>query len=286
MLIGLRELLAERRAAGAAAGAFTCYNGETAIGVLRAAEASNAPVILLISEASLRSAGGELLLAMLLGAADCASVPACVQLDHAQDPKLIGAALEVGVSAVLADGSRLPYEENVAFVSDIARAAAATGADVEAELGRVEGNEDISSETVAGMLTDPEQALLFARETGATCLAVSIGNVHGISSQPAALDWDRLARIRTLVETPLSLHGASGLPDADVRRAVSLGVCKVNVNTEVRRGFLAELDRTLPRILVSERLLELGEVLVASVAEIVASKLVLLAGPDGIEGSL
>jgi len=285
VLIGFRELLEERRAAGAAAGAFTCYNGETAIGVLRAAESSSTPVILLISEGSFRSAGGTLLLAMLCAAADHASVPACVQLDHARDPAVARAALQAGVSAVLADGSRLPYEENVAFVRAVARAAAGTGADVEAELGCVEGDEDISAETVAGMLTDPEEALAFVRATGTSCLAVSIGNVHGISSRPPALDWERLTQIRALIETPLSLHGASGLPDADVRRAVSLGVCKVNVNTEVRRRFLTELERTVPRILVGERLLELGEVLVASVAEVVASKLALLAGPNGKEGS-
>lgn len=285
MLVGFRELLEERRAAGAAAGAFTCYNGETAIGVIQAAEASSVPVILLISEASFRSVGGTVLLAMLRGAADRASVPACVQLDHARDPLLTRAALEAGVSAVLADGSRLSYEENVAFVRAVARYAAATGAEVEAELGRVEGDEDISSETVAGMLTDPEEALAFARATGASCLAVSIGNVHGISVRRPRLDWERLRRIRALVDTPLSLHGASGLPDTDVRRAVSLGVCKVNVNTEIRRRFLAELERTVPRVLAGERLLELGEALVASVAEVVASKLALLAGLNGKEHS-
>ena len=285
MLIGFRELLEGRRAAGTAAGAFTCYNGETAIGVLLAAEALGTPVILLISEGSLRSPGGMLLLAMLLGAADRANVPACVQLDHAQDPALARTALEAGVSAVLADGSRLPYEENVAFVRAVARAATGTGADIEVELGRIEGDEDIASEAVVGMLTDPEEALSFVRATGATCLAVSIGNVHGVSSQPPQLDWERLAQIRALVEMPLSLHGASGLPDADVRRAVSLGVCKVNVNTELRRRFLAELERTVPKILPGDRVLELDDALVASVAEVVTSKLAVLAGPDGKDAS-
>jgi ketose-bisphosphate aldolase len=281
VLTSFREILEERRAAGAAAGAFTCYNGETAAGVISAAEAARAPAILLLSEGSLRASNGRLLIAMLRAAAERAEVPACVQLDHVKDLALIREALEAGVGAIMADGSQLPHEENVAFVRAAAAEAAHRGAEVEVELGHIEGGEDVAAAVQAGELTDPEEAAVFVQKTGAGCLAVSIGNVHGAYAAPPDLDWERLERIRKLVEVPLSLHGASGLSDGDVRRAVGLGVCKVNVNAEIRARFLAELERRLPEVHRGSNLLALDGALVDAVTEVVAVKLELLGGAAG-----
>jgi tagatose 1,6-diphosphate aldolase GatY/KbaY len=276
MLIGFRELLEERRARGAAAGAFTCYTLTTAVGVLRAAEREGAPVILLVSEASYAPPEGGLLLAALRAAAERTSASACVQLDHVADPATIARALTDGADAVMADGSRLPYEENVALVRD-ARELAKTRAGVEAELGHIEGGEDVAAAVAAGKLTDPAEAARYVEETGADCLAVSIGNVHGHYAQPPLLDWPRLERVRELVDVPLSLHGASGLPDADLRRAVAAGICKVNVNTELRARLFAELERRVPETAPGLRLLELETALADAVAEVAAEKLRLLA---------
>ncbi len=276
MLIGFRELLEERRAKGAAAGAFTCYTLTTAVGVLRAAEAQRAPVILLVSKASYALPEGELLLAALAAAAERASTAACVQLDHVADPETISRALTDGAGAVMADGSRLPYEENVALVQD-ARALA-PGAGVEAELGHIEGGEDMAAAVSAGKLTDPTEAARYAAETGADCLAVSIGNVHGHYTAPPVLDWARLERIRELVDVPLSLHGASGLPDVDLRRAVAAGIQKVNVNTELRARLFAELQRRVPETAPGLHLLGLESALADAVAAVAAEKLRLLAG--------
>jgi ketose-bisphosphate aldolase len=276
MLIGFRELLEERRAAGAAAGAFTSYSLTTAIGVLRAAEAERAPVILLVSEASYAAPGGPLLLAALGAAAERAAAPTCVQLDHAADSATIARALAGGAGAVMADGSRLPYEANVALVRE-ARSLAGNAAGLEAELGHIEGGEDVAAATAAGALTDPAEAARYVEETEADCLAVSIGNVHGLYASEPALDWARLERIRELVDVPLSLHGASGLPDEEVRRAVAAGICKVNVNTELRARLFAELERRVPETAPSLRLLELESALVDAVAEVAAEKLRLLA---------
>jgi len=277
MLIGFRELLEERRAKSSAAGAFTCYTLTTAVGVLRAAEVERAPAILLISEASYAAPEGRLLLAALRAAAERAAAPACVQLDHVADLAAIARALADGADAVMADGSGLAYEANAALVRD-ARALADGGAGVEAELGHIEGDEDVAAATAAGALTDPDEAVRYATETGADCLAVSIGNVHGHYAAMPSLDWARLQRIRELVDVPLSLHGVSGLPDADVRRAVAAGICKVNVNTELRVRLFAELERRVPETAPGLRLLELESAHVDAVAEVAAAKLRLLAG--------
>jgi tagatose 1,6-diphosphate aldolase GatY/KbaY len=276
VLTPFREILEERRAAGAAVGAFTCYDVTTAIGVVRAAEARGDPVLLLISEASFRSPAGRLLLPALLAVADEARVPACVQLDHVDDDELIDAALAAGAGAVMADGSTLPASDNASFVASVR--ARAPDAGVEAELGHIEGGEDVAAAAEAGALTDPEEVSRFVAETGCDCLAVSIGNVHGKYARPPELDWDRLRAIHDRVDVPLSLHGASGVPDDDVARAIALGICKVNVNTELREHYLAQLEAGLPGARDGVRLLELEAGVVGAVADVVTAKLSVLAG--------
>jgi tagatose 1,6-diphosphate aldolase GatY/KbaY len=177
----------------------------------------------------------------------------------------------------MADGSRLPFDANAALARD-ARALAGAGAGIEAELGHIEGGEDVAAATAAGWLTDPDEAARFVEETGIDCLAVSIGNVHGHYAAAPSLDWARLERIRELVDVPLSLHGASGLPDSDVRRAVAAGICKVNVNTELRARLFAELEQRVPETAPGLRVLELESALADAVADVVAEKLQLLSG--------
>lgn len=236
MLASFAELLNEHRRRGAAVGAFTCYNFETAFGVLRAAGSRGC--VILVSGKTFRSDYGEQLVAGLRAVAERSPTPACLQLDHTDDIRLIEAALELGVGAVMADGSRLPFGENAEFVREAVALAARYGAQVEAELGGIEGDEDVAAAVAAGALTDPEEAAAFAERTGAACLAVSIGNVHGTYRHPPALDWPRLKEICARTDVPLSLHGASGLPDADLRRAIDLKISKVNVNTELRERYL------------------------------------------------
>lgn len=273
MLATFVDLLEERRRRGAALGAFTCYNLETAVGVLEAAQARGAGVVLLVSERSFAGAGGELLLAALRGAAERARVPACVQLDHVGDLTRIEAAFELGAGAVMADGSRLPLDANVELVRAAVELGRRVGGYVEAELGGIEGDEDVASAVAAGALTDPEEAAAFVERTGAACLAVSIGNVHGVYREPPALDWPRLERIRERVAAPLSLHGASGLAEHDLRRAIGAGISKVNVNTELRERYLAVTEELLPDLLPGARVLELNAAQAQAVAAAVGAKL-------------
>ena len=209
--------------------------------------------ILLLAEASFRSTSGRLLLAALLAVAREARVPVCVQLDHVADDTLIDPALEAGVGAVMVDGSK-PLAANIAFVSAVRLRAGTVG--IEAELGHIEGGEDVAAAVGAGALTDSDEAVEFVASTHCDCLAVSIGNVHGRYASPPRLDWDRLERIRGCIDVPLSLHGASGLSDEDVRRAIGLGVRKVNFNTELREQYPSCLNERLPAAVEGLRLLE------------------------------
>jgi ketose-bisphosphate aldolase len=278
MLAPLPELLDAARARGAAVGAFTAYNLETAAAVVHAAEEREEPVMLLVSAAAFRSSLGRSLTAALVAIADAAAVPCCVQLDHVSDLGEMGAALELGCGALMADGSRLPDADNAALVAAAVELAGRHGAHVEAELGRIEGNEEVAAAVRAGALTDPGDAAEFMARTGAGCLAVSIGNVHGTYASPPDLDWDRLAALAEAVEVPLSLHGASGLADADVRRCVVGGICKVNVNTELRQRYFAVLRDFAQDLASGARLLALGEALTECVADVVDGKLEILAG--------
>ena len=149
----------------------------------------------------------------------------------------------------MADGSRLPFDENLALVAEAPHARRRASAPrVEAELGHVAGGEDVAVATEAGGLTDPDEARASSRRAGADLLAVSIGNVHGKYAGEPRLDWERLAAVEAAVDMPLSLHGASGLADADVRRAVAGGIRKANANTELRAAYLeATSDGPRPR---------------------------------------
>jgi tagatose 1,6-diphosphate aldolase GatY/KbaY len=275
MRVSFADLLADASRRGGAVGSFTCYNLETASGVLRAAEAHGVGVVLLLSPGSFKGRGGPLLAAALVALADRAPVPACVQLDHVADLAASEAALELGAGAVMADGSALPDEENARLVRAAVELADRFGAHVEAELGRVEGSEDVATAAAAGALTDPDEAVSFVERTGAACLAVSIGNVHGRYARPPRLDWERLRAIRELVGIPLSLHGTSGLGDDDVRRAVELGVAKLNVNTELREAYLEATAAALHCVAPGADVLALNEAQEDAVAGAVASKLAL-----------
>lgn len=268
----LLELLGEAEAGGYALGAFNIYNLEGVRAVVAAAEAEVSPAILQIHPAALAH-GGPGLVALCLRAAEEAAVPVGVHLDHATDTGDIRAALAAGVPSVMADGSHLPYEENLAFTRRIAEEAHALGAAVEAELGRLSGSEDgLSVPEYEALLTDPARAASFVAESGADALAVCIGNAHGRYRREPSLDFVRLEAVRAATPAPLVLHGASGLPAGQVRRAVELGVRKFNVNTEVRAAYVGALRAGLAGDAAPD-LLDLMRAAQAAMHVVVAEKL-------------
>ncbi|MGB3681770.1 MAG: class II fructose-bisphosphate aldolase [Rubrobacteraceae bacterium] len=274
------RVLSEARELGRAVGAFTCYNFEQLHAVVSAAEDRRAPAIVLISPASFRDSGGKRLVRGFKGVTEDASVDVLLQLDHVPDQKLIEWAAACGVDAIMADGSKLPYDENLSFTRSVVSSMRGLGVGVEAELGRIEGQEDEAIEATAGAMTDPAEEKRFRDESGVDCLAVSVGNVHGHYSGTPELDWSRLDEIRNRDILPLSLHGASGLPDEDLRRATSLGVAKLNVNTELRAAYFGRLKEELDPSSQTLNLKHLGDRLKEAVYDVVEKKLTAFGWPE------
>ncbi|MFF1882557.1 class II fructose-bisphosphate aldolase [Pseudarthrobacter sp. NPDC058196] len=235
---------------GSAVPAFTCYDFTTALAVVGAAEEAGRGAILLVAPKTAATANGLRLIAALRTLADAASVPVAVQLDHASDLKVMADAVAAGADSVLADGSSLAYEDNIALVK-AARALLGSDVVLEAELGGLAGDEDRafgadqSGADVAG-LTDSAQVEDFVSRTGAELLAVAVGNVHGKYKGEPRLRWDVLQDIAARVHIPLVLHGASGIPAGELVKAAAMNVGKVNFNTELRTGVLATLQDQLP----------------------------------------
>ncbi|MDR7081741.1 tagatose 1,6-diphosphate aldolase GatY/KbaY [Arthrobacter ginsengisoli] len=239
---------------GSAVPAFTCYDFTTALAVVRAAEDAGRGAILLVAPKSAATPNGLRLIAALRGLADGAGVPVAVQLDHASDLRLIADAVAAGADSVLVDGSSLEYEDNIALVR-AARAvldgAGAAETVIEAELGGLAGDEDRAFEPgAAGSVpaagptgfTDSAQVEDFVARTGAQLLAVAVGNVHGKYQGAPELRWDVLQDIAVRTRVPLVLHGASGIPAAELVKAAAMNVGKVNFNTELRTGVLETLE--------------------------------------------
>ena len=238
MLANTIDLVQEARNRRVAIGAFNTYNLELTRAMVEAAEKLSQPIILQLGVSAIK-AGGEPLALATLAAARVAPVPVAVHLDHCPDIGLIEACFAWGFSSALADGSRLPFVENIAFTRRAVELASRYGGVIEAELGYLAGTEDgVTVEEVEASLTDSTQAHEFITATGAAMLAVSIGNAHGYVPNPPPLDFARLAQVAAQVDVPLVLHGASGISKEDIQQAIRMGIAKLNINTEVRTAFL------------------------------------------------
>lgn len=238
------DLLTAASARGYAVGGFEPYNFEQIQAVMDAASELRAPVIVQLWKEVIGVWGLPLLMAAVRAEATRASVPVAVHLDHAVDDDLIDACLDAGFNSVMFDGSRLPFEENLDRTRDVVRRARPYGASVEAELGVIGTLGEYASPeealaAVQRLLTTPEQAELFVRETGIQILAPAIGSVHGCPLPMARLDLDRIAAIRRACGVPIALHGGSGVSNDQCRAAIAAGIAKVNVDAEVRGASIA-----------------------------------------------
>lgn len=271
MLSSTSELLHTARRNAYAIGAFNVYNLEAVKAVVDAASLLGSPAMLQLHPSALKY-GGSPLVALCLEAARSSKVPIAVHLDHSTSLEDIQSALLAGMSSIMADGSHLPYSENLAFTREMTQLAHTSGAIVEAEIGRISGTEDgLTIAEKEAKMTNPSQAAEFVRETQVDALAVTIGNVHGKYQSEPKLDFKRLAAIRKEVDVPLVLHGASGLPETMISQSIQLGVCKFNVNTEVREAYLDVLKSS--NSLSSPDLLELMQHAIAAMQLVVEEKL-------------
>ena len=239
-LVNSRKLLLDAQKGGYAVGAFNVENMEMMQAVVAAAAAECAPLILQTTSSTLRYADTALFAAMARALAEKAAVPIAIHLDHGSGFELCAQAAADGYTSLMIDGSHLPFEENIALSRRVAEMAAAQPGRpcVEAELGKLGGKEDdVEVKEGEDLYTDPAEAARFVAETGVDSLAVAIGTAHGFYKGTPKLEFTRLAQLRDAVAVPLVLHGTSGVPDGDVERAVSLGVCKVNFATELRDAY-------------------------------------------------
>jgi fructose-bisphosphate aldolase class II/tagatose 1,6-diphosphate aldolase GatY/KbaY len=235
-------MLREASRNGHAIGAFSTYNLELTQAICRAAERTGEPVILQAGASAFAYAGRDALAEIALRAASRADVEMGVHLDHSRDIAEVEWCLRRGYTSVMFDGAALPFADNIANTRRAAEVAHSAGAWIEAELGGIAGDEDVSDPlSVADGATDPDQVAEFVDATGVDALAVAVGNVHGIPERLATLDLERLRAIAAVCPVPLVLHGVSGLPDDLIAAAISCGVAKLNVNTELRAAFLTTL---------------------------------------------
>ena len=241
-LVKMKDLLRRAEEKNIGCGAFSVGNMEMVRGAIRAAEELDTPVILQIAEVRLKNSPLHLMGPMMVQAAKEAKVDVAVHLDHGLTFETVDKALELGFTSVMLDASTLPFEENIARVKVVVEKARKYGATVEAELGLVGGSEDGSCDHGI-RCTDPDDAVVYARETGIDALAVAIGNAHGNYPVAPTLAFDVLEKIHEKVDIPLVLHGGSGITDKDFQRAISLGIRKVNIATASFNSLTAHVEK-------------------------------------------
>jgi ketose-bisphosphate aldolase len=233
------DLLGPAARAGVAVGAFNVVLLEHAEAFVAAADRAGLPVMLQISENCVSYHGGLApLAAATLCLAQSASQPVCVQLDHAVSQPLVSEAIELGLSAVMFDGSLLDYPTNLSETALVARACHSRGVSVEAELGIVGGKGGVHA---PGARTDPAEAVAFVAATGVDALAVAVGTEHRMTQRDAVVDFALIERLKAALGCPLVLHGSSGVSDRDMWRAVQAGISKVNISTHLNSVFTAAL---------------------------------------------
>lgn len=241
-----KEMLIKARKEGYAVPAFNIHNLETIHTVIEAAVEMKSPIILAATPGTMDYAGRAYIQAIAEVAAKENDIPIALHLDHHETLETIEESLKLGTKSVMIDGSHGSFEENIALSKQVAELASKYGAAVEAELGKLVGQEDdLIVEAADGAYTDPDTVVEFVERTGVDTLAVAIGTGHGVYETEPKLDFERLEKIKNLIEIPIILHGASGISQEDVRKCISLGCAKVNVSTELKMPFSDALRQFL-----------------------------------------
>lgn len=235
MLVNLKYVLDLAEKGNFAIPAFNVYNMETVMGVLKAAEEMRAPVIMQVYPRLMKEETGYFLSPIIKAAAEKASVPVCFHLDHGPSELETTRSIRYGATGIMLDGSTLPFEQNIALTKSVAQTCAYLNVQVEGELGHVGTTADGDMDE----FTAAEDAKKFVEQTGVACLAVAVGTAHGRYKKPPKLDIERIKAIRQATNnTALVLHGGSGVPDEEIKKAVSAGIRKMNFATDICYAFL------------------------------------------------
>jgi fructose-bisphosphate aldolase class II len=236
---------------GWAVGAFNANTLEQMQAIVLAAQAEEAPVIIQVSHRALTHIGSgneiqglKYIASVGKIAAESVAAPVALHLDHGTESEVLQ-AIALGFTSVMFDGDGLPFEENISITKRLCEMAHSVGVCMEAEVGEVPKPDGKDFDETTIDLTQPDEAARFAEATGIDTLAVALGSVHGLKSKTVSLDLDRLAAIRKRVSTPLVLHGSSGVSDKDIQQGVSMGLCKVNVATQLAQAFTGAIRDVL-----------------------------------------
>ena len=230
---------------GVAIASFNVHNLETIQAVAEGAALENCPVIIQTTPGTLKHAGVEYVSAIVKEAALHYSIPMALHVDHCTSFETIVRCIQSGYTSVMIDTAHLPYEENIAMVCKVVEMAHAAGVAVEGELGRIGGTEDdLTVDERQATFTVPAQAKAFVEATGIDMLAIAIGTAHGEYKGKPELDFERLSEIRKLVDIPLILHGASGVPEEQIRESLRRGISKINIATELKIPMAAAIQQT------------------------------------------
>ena len=276
MLTTLQEIIANAEKGNYCVPAFNVYNIETAMGIVEAAEELRAPVILQLYPRLINEEVGYYVSPVVLAAAQKATVPICLHLDHAAGTDEVYRSLRWGFTGIMQDGSSLPFEENVALTKAAVKMCGVLGIGVEGEIGHV----GFASDDSMGAFTDPQEAREFVEQTGVCCLAVLVGNAHGHYKKTPNLDIQRIHDIRQACGVPLVLHGGTGIPDDQVKAAIAAGIRKMNIGTDVCCAFAEGTKKALDdpkRALAVDVFMKIA---IAQVKELAVNK-IRLTGADG-----
>ncbi|NWG10755.1 class II fructose-1,6-bisphosphate aldolase [Candidatus Bathyarchaeota archaeon] len=268
MFVANKDLLLPARQKAYGVGAFNINNLETLLAVTEAATEEKSPAIVAVTPSAIKYGGLAYLTRIVKTAAETVSVPMSLHLDHGENFEIASKCIAAGFTSVMIDGSFLKFEENITLTKQVVSLAHPKGVSVEAELGRLAGVEESTVEEKEAVLTDPNNAKEFVEQTGVDALAVAIGTSHGaykFKAEPK-LDFERLKLIREKVNIPLVLHGASsvpqwiiekatkygaelagakGIPEEHIKKAISLGIAKINIDTDLRLAFTATVREVL-----------------------------------------
>lgn len=233
MLCPAVPLLREARERKRCIAAFNVYNLESIQAALAAAKAEGTPLMLAFGESFLDHAGFDVIAAMVRTLSTAFPHPVALHLDHCRTLENLKRAIDAGFTSVMFDGSRLPLDANIRATAEAVAHAHARGVSAEGELGGLNPEDGSGAAMTSAAFTSPELAGTFVRESGVDCLAVSVGNAHGVYRGTPRLDLPRLERIAASVPVPLVLHGCSGIPAEQLAAAIRIGIAKINVNTEI-----------------------------------------------------
>ncbi|MDZ7673308.1 MAG: class II fructose-1,6-bisphosphate aldolase [Halanaerobiales bacterium] len=241
-LVPMADILEKANKEYYAVGGFNINNMEFLQGIIWAAEETDSPLILQASEGAIKYIGMDYVMSMVKAAVKDTHIPVALHLDHGSSFDVIMRCIREGFSSVMFDGSKYPFQENIKLTKEVVKVAHSVGVTVEAELGKIGGAEDdVVVEDRDAKFTNPDEAEEFVEKTGVDALAIAIGTAHGVYKGKPELDFDRLDKINSLLNMPLVLHGASGVPEEAVRKAVTMGINKVNVNTAFQQAFTAKI---------------------------------------------